>query len=214
LTFFIKLLYLYVSKYDIIMYKSMKNEIIKLRNEGKSYGEINTITGLSKATISYHCKRNGLDGRIDGKGLKNKNIDEIKEYYKTHTLNETTKMFNIGESSIKKIVDTKTRKLTDDERREYNYLHVKDFRKRNKEKAIEYKGGKCEKCGYDKCNSALEFHHLDPTKKDFSPSANMNMAWNKIQNEIDKCILVCANCHREIHEKLNWQVSTQSDTLE
>ena len=93
-------------------------------------------------------------------------------------------------------------------------LIAKKNEKRNKEKAIEYKGGKCEKCGYDKCNSALEFHHLDPTKKDFSPSANMNMAWNKIQNEIDKCILVCANCHREIHEKLNWQVSTQSDTLE
>lgn len=212
--FFIKLLYLYVSKYDTTKYKSMKNEILRLRNEGKSYNEIKDITGLSKATISYHCKRNGVDGRIDGKGLKNKSISEINEYYKTHTIKETALKFNVGENSIKKIVENKNRKLTDIERKEYNYAHVKSFRKRNKERAVEYKGGKCEKCGYDKCISALEFHHLDPTQKDFNPSINMNMAWDKIQNEIDKCILVCANCHREIHEEINWQVSTQSDKLE
>ena len=212
--FFIKLLYLYVSMYDTTKYKSMKNEILKLRSEGKSYNEIKDITGLSKATISYHCKRIGFDGRIDGKGLKNKNVEEINEYYKTHTIEQTAEKFNVGKSSIKKIVENKNRKLTDIERKEYNYAHVKSFRKRNKERAVEYKGGKCEKCGYNKCISALEFHHLDPKEKDFSPSGNMNMAWDKIKIEIDKCILVCANCHREIHEELNWQVSTQSDTLE
>jgi predicted HNH restriction endonuclease len=42
----------------------------------------------------------------------------------------------------------------------------------------------------------------------------MNMSWDRIKIELDKCILVCSNCHREIHEDLEWQVSTQSDTLE
>ena len=52
-----------------------------------------------------------------------------------------------------------------------------------------------------KCNSALEFHHVDPKQKDFHISKNMNKSWYKIKNEIEKCILVCANCHRELHEK-------------
>jgi DNA-binding CsgD family transcriptional regulator len=180
----------------------MKNEILRLRDEGKTYNQIKEITGLSKATISYHCKRIGVDGRIDGKGLKNKNVDEINEFYKSHTTKETAKKFNIGISTIKKIVENKNRKLTETERKEYNYDHVKNFRKRNKERAVDHKGGKCEKCGYDKCTSALEFHHLDPEKKDFTLSQNMNMAWDKIKVEIDKCILVCANCHREIHEEI------------
>lgn len=180
----------------------MKNEILKLRKQGKTYDEIIKETGLTKATISYHCGRAGLGGRLDGRSLKNINKDEVNEYYKTHTLTETSEKFNIGVTSLKSILDLKTKKLTDDERREYNYLHVKGFRKKNKQRAIDYKGSKCERCGYAKCNSALEFHHLDPNEKDFSPSSNMNMAWDKIKTEIDKCILVCANCHREIHEDL------------
>lgn len=180
----------------------MKKQILKLREEGKTYNEIKKITGLSKSTISYHCKKTGVDGRVDGKGLKNKNIREIKEYYITHTLEETSNKFNIGKSSLKKIVDRKVKKLTEIEKKEYNYKHVKSFRKKNKERAIEYKGGKCVKCGYNKCNSALEFHHIDPNEKDFSVSQNMNMSWDKIKKELDKCILVCSNCHREIHEEL------------
>jgi len=192
----------------------MKEQILKLRNEGKSYGEIKIITGASKATISYHCKRNGLDGRIDGKGLQDKDVNSINEYYKNHTLDETSQYFNVGVSSLKTILTKKRKVLTDEDRVNYNYNHVKNFRKKNKERAVEYKGGKCVKCGYDKCIRALDFHHLDPLQKDFTPSQNMNMAWDKIKTELDKCILVCSNCHREIHEELDWQVSTQSDTLE
>lgn len=71
-----------------------------------------------------------------------------------------------------------------------------------KEKAVEYKGGKCEICGYDKCISALEFHHLNPTQKDFGIGQNgYSNKWEIIKKELDKCIMVCANCHREIHEK-------------
>tara|TARA_R110002095_G_scaffold160117_1_gene138823 strand:+ start:112 stop:723 length:612 start_codon:yes stop_codon:yes gene_type:complete len=69
-----------------------------------------------------------------------------------------------------------------------------------KMKAIAYKGGKCEKCGYDKCPSALEFHHLEPSGKDFTISHVKQTAWgSKITDELDKCALLCANCHREVH---------------
>lgn len=71
-----------------------------------------------------------------------------------------------------------------------------------KQDAINYKGGCCSKCGYDKCRSALEFHHLDPSQKDFGVGEKgYTKAWETIKMELDKCILVCANCHREIHAK-------------
>lgn len=65
-------------------------------------------------------------------------------------------------------------------------------------KAIQYKGCKCEKCGYDKNISALEFHHLDPDMKDFNITAT-HRCWEEVKAELDKCILLCANCHRELH---------------
>lgn len=72
-----------------------------------------------------------------------------------------------------------------------------------KHKAITYKGGKCEKCGYNKCVGALEFHHTDPSQKDFGiANKGYTRSWEKVRLELDKCILVCANCHREIHEKI------------
>lgn len=70
-----------------------------------------------------------------------------------------------------------------------------------KREALNYKGGKCEKCGYVKCNAALEFHHTNPKEKDFSISKLKNYRFNeKIKKELDKCVLLCANCHREEHE--------------
>lgn len=66
-----------------------------------------------------------------------------------------------------------------------------------KQKAVEYKGGKCEKCGYDKCIAALEFHHPDPTQKEFIISRKWS--FEKIKNELDKCVLLCSNCHKEVH---------------
>lgn len=80
-----------------------------------------------------------------------------------------------------------------------NYRRFKSSRQRLKEKLVEYKGGKCVKCGYDKCITALEFHHLDPDCKDFTISSGDVIAFEKAKKEVDKCILVCANCHREIH---------------
>ena len=65
--------------------------------------------------------------------------------------------------------------------------------------AIEYKGGKCENCGYDNCRKAFEFHHIDPTTKEFTISAGHTRSWDRMKKEIDKCVLLCANCHREVH---------------
>lgn len=64
--------------------------------------------------------------------------------------------------------------------------------------AIEYLGGKCSICGYFKCSGALDFHH-NGQGKDFNISKARGYTFEKARPELDKCILVCANCHREIH---------------
>lgn len=67
-------------------------------------------------------------------------------------------------------------------------------------RCVQYLGGECEACGYDRCREALEFHHRNPRGKDFSiSSVALRMGWDRVVSELDKCILVCANCHREIH---------------
>jgi len=72
-----------------------------------------------------------------------------------------------------------------------------------KQKMVYYKGGKCSKCGYNKCIASLDFHHRDPSTKLFgiadgiarkSPSNH-----ETLYAELDKCDLLCRNCHQEIH---------------
>lgn len=71
---------------------------------------------------------------------------------------------------------------------------------KGKEKGIAYKGGKCERCGYCKSKWALNFHHLDPATKSFNIGSATTRSWKVVQAELDKCILLCANCHAEEHE--------------
>ena len=68
--------------------------------------------------------------------------------------------------------------------------------------AIEYRGGKCVDCGYNKYAGALDFHHRDPKEKKFKIAGRTSLAFGpELKNELDKCDLLCANCHRERHAK-------------
>jgi len=76
------------------------------------------------------------------------------------------------------------------------------YKRKLKQKCVDFKGGECEKCGYNKSLAALDFHHLDPNEKDFNFSKKA-AKWETLEKELNKCILVCANCHREIHEEIS-----------
>ena len=65
-------------------------------------------------------------------------------------------------------------------------------------KAIAYLGGKCSNCGYSKFPQALEFHHKDRTTKAFGLGLPHTRSWERTKKEVDKCTLLCANCHREV----------------
>lgn len=69
-------------------------------------------------------------------------------------------------------------------------------------KAIEYKGGVCQLCGYDKCTEALEFHHYMDEKNFGISQKGYTRSWEKVKKELDICILLCANCHREVENDI------------
>jgi 5-methylcytosine-specific restriction endonuclease McrA len=124
-----------------------KEQIQKLRTDGRSYREIEKILGCSRSLIAYH-------------------------------LNKTTKkaiLKNQTENRIQKRKDIKN-------------LH----------------GGKCQKCGYDKCLAALQFHHRDASSKKFEISSalgnRISVTKEELDVELSKCDLLCANCHTEFHQ--------------
>lgn len=83
-----------------------------------------------------------------------------------------------------------------------NKFQVRAWRRRTKLRAISYLGGKCKLCGYDRCSDAMDFHHRDSLTKDFE-IGRFSGGWTKIKAELDKCDLLCANCHRETHANIN-----------
>lgn len=115
----------------------MRERILKLRSEGKTYRKIATMVGLSKTTVDYYC------------------------------------------NTEKKLLDQRVRRRT------------------LKQKLVELAGGKCVICGYNKCLAALDFHHKDPTIKEFTISRNRSV--EETIKESKKCMLVCSNCHCELH---------------
>lgn len=82
-----------------------------------------------------------------------------------------------------------------------------------KKRCVEYKGGACSRCGYSKYIGALDFHHKDPAQKDFGLGRVHTRKWTKkIEAELAKCDLLCANCHREVHDELENVPVVELDT--
>ena len=149
----------------------MIEEIQKLLNSGLNFSEISEITKLHRTTVS----------RL----VKNNNLTSVK---KQKNVNCVVCDKNLGENKKNntkcKTCVTRLRRL------------------RLKIKSVEYLGGKCVKCGYDANIAALTFHHIEPDNKDFNISSHKNSkSWVEISKELDKCIILCANCHNVEHSK-------------
>ena len=95
----------------------------------------------------------------------------------------------------------KNKQKTKERKKAHMKSAVKSYMRKSKEKAIAYKGGKCQSCGYNRCNAALDFHHINSMTKSFNISGR-SISFDKLRVELDKCVMVCANCHREIHAGL------------
>lgn len=66
-----------------------------------------------------------------------------------------------------------------------------------KRRMVDYKGGECELCGYAGCIRALCFHHIG--EKRFDIAGSHCRSWEAIRRELDECLLLCQNCHAEVH---------------
>ena len=175
----------------------MKDKILKLRKEGKTYNEIAKEIGRAKGTISKYCTEAGLGGAP----VRTADVVAMNNYYSTHTKEETAKFFNVSKHYVKKHSTKRFNNQTADEKRKANVLAGKKRRHKIKNDSIEKLGGKCVKCGYSKCKNALDFHHIDPATKLFNMGIAYRYPQKKIDLELNKCMLLCANCHREEHNK-------------
>ena len=143
-----------------------------------------------QSTIRYWLKKYNLktEGNIRNdkiiKGEVNFGCCICKEYKPTNEFYKKTK--NTYQSHCKNCFN------------QYTKQRWKD----RKLKAIQYKGGKCSSCGYNKCANVLEFHHRDTKTKEFDWKKLRQMNWDKVIKELDKCDMLCANCHRERHYEI------------
>jgi len=162
-----------------------EKDLKSLVEKGMSQRQIAEKLGCSQSTVKYWLKKYGM---------KTKFLQCNKE--------KDFKCADCGETNTKKLLTLK--------RKGEGYLHhslcnschnkrtiarQRDYKK----KAVEFKGGKCAECGYNKCLGSLHFHHPDPTVKEPNWRNIRNMSFAKMKSAIEKCILVCANCHGEIH---------------
>ncbi len=90
-------------------------------------------------------------------------------------------------------------------RKKYDYSHKrqKERRLERKKKLVDMKGGGCCICGYNTSMKALGFHHVYPNRKVFSLSRLVNHSWQSILKEIVKTVLLCRNCHMEVHDNMH-----------
>jgi hypothetical protein len=76
---------------------------------------------------------------------------------------------------------------------------VSDRRRAVKRILVAEMGGRCAMCGYDRCEAALEFHHMDPAQKSFTLSLQgVTRSLEAARAEARKCVLLCATCHAEV----------------
>lgn len=182
-------------------------KIKNYRLELKTYNEILKLIDISKDSLVKICRDLGLNKPVNHIGVVKKfNLDELLKFYnECKSIRKTSKHFKIDKGTLREHYITDEyliKRVKKQEKRKSNPQAVIDWRKRKKKELVEYKGGKCEKCGYDKSTRALQFHHLDPIEKDFTISRK-SYSIERLKKEVDKCILVCANCHLEIHEEID-----------
>lgn len=176
-------------------------EVLKLRNERKTYDEIQKLTKLPKDYIKKVCLVNGLT-HLDKVTIDKSEYDRV--YTETGSLKKTATILEVSFETVKKNVTQSLinkPKQTEEEKKKNLSKSVVYWRQKVKVKLVEYKGGECQSCGYNKSIKVLQFHHLDPLEKDFSISGK-SYSFERMKTEVDKCLLLCSNCHIEVHDEI------------
>lgn len=183
------------------MYKGsgIGNKIHALRRLGKTYKQIQEELSCPHSTVAYHAVKLGLGSKNNHSKPSFETILEMQlEYDLCGSSVKVAKRFGYSQSTVLKWVKTKESKFkTLEEKRVQLTKSVQARRKKLKQLLVDYKGGKCQRCTYNKCIGALEFHHREPSQKVFN-IGHGTYSLEKLKVEADKCDLVCSNCHREL----------------
>lgn len=170
----------------------LEQKIIELRKKGHTYHEIKKQLNCTLMTVQKTCFKNGISTQI--LKLSDDKIEQIKKVYaETKSQRKTAEIVGCSKTTVGEYLSGKRY----DRNKESAVQNVINWRKRTKKKLVEYKGGKCTICSYDRCINALEFHHLDPNEKDFT-IAGKSWSFERLKGEVDKCVLLCSNCHKEV----------------
>jgi DNA-binding CsgD family transcriptional regulator len=204
---------------------TLKDNILKLRLDGKSYKEIQQELGCSKGTISYYCNINGRQSNVDRTTqLRRRNKEyawSIKakhgcvkcgnkdpECLDFHHIDHSTKTNTIAQlirnattiNNLQNEID-KCEILCSNCHQEQHFNPHKTYRKnKNIQHITKFKlNSKCEHCGHSGI-STLVFHHLEDKSFNISQDRDLRTVEETIE-EIKKCIVLCGNCHRKLHHK-------------
>jgi hypothetical protein len=156
-----------------------KESLSNMLSENQSLRQIAKITGSSLGSIRYWVAKYGLEK------IKNTHCEVCQTLLTGNQRNYC---------SVKCKVQTTNHK-------HQNYIAQQARGLERKKQLIKIAGGECCDCGYKKNISALEFHHLNPDKKSFGIDLRKCSCanWERLVEEVKKCVLICANCHRERH---------------
>lgn len=171
-----------------------KQTLVDYINLNYNNYQISTLVGKSQTTVRYWLKKYNI--KTNHLSIKNhvksniipltfycskcKTTKDLADFYPRK---ERSNPYSYCKSCAITIAFTKTQQF--------------------KLKCLEYKGSSCSRCGYNKYIGALEFHHVDPTQKDFGIGQISLRKFNDaIKKELDKCIVLCSNCHKEVHNEL------------
>lgn len=174
-----------------------KEILIKLIDEGKTQRQIAEHFGKSQTSARFNLKKYGLSTK---KFEDRKIIDGLRYCSKCKEPRNISDFYKHSKKTKKRVSVCKSCTIRT----------ITDKRVAFKIECVQYKGGKCEACGYDKCVAAFDFHHRDPKEKDFSISEVSHRNIDLVKKELDKCNLLCSNCHREEHDRLYKQTRDAS----
>jgi hypothetical protein len=163
-----------------------KEKLERLVLDGLSIRQIGVLEHTSYTSVRYWLKRFGLKTHSGPKGSP-------KDYQKRRSC-------KCGETDPDKFYGNKASAC----RKCHNRYTIKiGMEKRSR--SLTYKGGKCIICGFHKYSSSLAFHHVDSSKKDVAFRHMRGWSWERIRQELDKCEILCKNCHSALHAgEIDW----------
>lgn len=158
---------------------------------------------MDKKILERHIE-NGLSLRQIG-NAEGKSLSAIRHWVKKFDLKTKHLQFSRREAVERGCItcgETDPEKFYGHSRSMCKNCHAKDsFRRQraNRTRGIEYLGGECKNCGFKGCDASFDFHHRVPAEKADNFIRHKTWSWEHLKSELDKCDLLCANCHREHH---------------